>query len=1718
MFGSKGLLKATKSLSALVIFAIGLSYDTCLEAVVSRCVLFLDSLFDDGILVSIVDILYKYVGGIELPELLKGKTADEAFKMENTVTKPEALSSEALAIWETLKKGVFTKHLSYVVGTVFAFATCKIKNVEFSHPIVEKVMEHSQKDTIDAVDLVDHVVKLFNWVSTVGVACVTQKSLKPLFLNSGTLSKCHEKLYYWTYRYEEIVRSKDVDTIERTKMYVEVETLVKTLMEFTKIERDKFTTLQASSLHAKALELYNKVRDFVCKIDAVQVAFAIHLWGQPKVGKSYITPLVHEQVCLARGADYDESRNAQLNLMAPFQDEIVNSTQTITCNETLPTKITVNAQSAERSYNVSLALVDSCPFHPNKSSLEEKAKVTAQHISVISSGNTEQPYKDVATTPEAWCRRYLSVNQRVKPEFADEFGRMGRHTDGSNDYHLFDVYEIVFVPRQGTNTTEQKRKYFKLDGKDSVDLSTKEFLELIRILAINHFANEDKLLKIRSEKKHSGCKKCKRVAFMCKCVNGIASQTLAHQIACEAITIRSGRDCPERQRVAGMQGKCFYENGYCTYCNDEEPSDDSSLQSLTIPKTIAEMGIFTKKPKKEASVTRTIVSGATNILWTSCKTWLNPFVNIGTLLQIDKSVWDSTQEELVEELQWIPDTIGTTALSMIPPSWLIKQDGTPSWLGRRKDQFLKLLACEQQIFTPLSIIFKRAFTLSVIVSLLICFLTWSFFRYATPVIWLPVIKYEEQWHMGWKPLFPQYTKRNMMFKRYMLKIGFRDFWFDIFGYGMLIWQDFLGMFYYYWIWKEQHLACRLQEIPIVWWYWPIFAFFVTYFTSLCFMLLRRYYGITDRLRQLREKAAVNMPLQKSLYEQIQRHPDEYNQYIPTAIGVVGIVATGLYMWNKIRTNPEAELDLSKRRGNWSDWFTWNRQVPTGSGLMNMSSKETQNCIGKHLVVIKSIVDEQGKQREREVRGIYVAPGILVLPEHFFRRNIFVKGDYYDDQLLTMECNGVKHSKKVYKSEICPIEGKDLVVLFVARAPKMKKSIINLFPDTTGSDCHKANMLYKTCKDDKDTDNYQSEQLNVRYIDNVDCGGTNVGRGLEYSSSVAKSGYCGSPIVSDRRDGLILGLHTSSTCLPGPRVSYAQEILKGTLEKEIERLKNSVTYITTPESGDYNKPRLGFKMIEGPGHHPASKIYNSGELGQYGSIEILGHNKNLQKYRSRAKKTMISDSIAKICRKPNRWKGPDMSQPWKHHNAALIHLSNPPNEVPPEAIEWAVNDYLDGLRPLVDPYKKKHPNLCKILDIDQAVHGIYESMFMQHLNMKTSIGPIADGSGVKWASDLFEEIEPGDHNEKRWIMTTLAKQYFCEMLDNFRKGKKYGVNVRTCLKDEIVAEDSEKVRIFYIMECIFAILVRQYYLPIIEFLSHYPLTSETAVGINCASKEWSQMMDHLQEYAPDDVVTDWDYSKYDLRRSPDVMIASLNCYKEIGKMMGYSEDSLRIMDGIADELRNPIVNWNGTIMSVFLWSSGNSITVYGNGTENSLHNRCSFYVNGIKHLGREKFLELGSFRNWERIITYGDDGRSCSKKEYRFLSSFSAKKYYFDMIGMKITDAAKSNDPPEFLHKDESDFLKRKNVYHDALGTYVGALSQSSIWKMGHMTISREPEEDLAINAINSMLLEMFLHGEEQYENLRSDLQKVAKDVNIYTEKLDLTYQDRVQDWKEKYDH
>jgi hypothetical protein len=248
---------------------------------------------------------------------------------------------------------------------------------------------------------------------------------------------------------------------------------------------------------------------------------------------------------------------------------------------------------------------------------------------------------------------------------------------------------------------------------------------------------------------------------------------------------------------------------------------------------------------------------------------------------------------------------------------------------------------------------------------------------------------------------------------------------------------------------------------------------------------------------------------------------------------------------------------------------------------------------------------------------------------------------------------------------------------------------------------------------------------------------------------------------------------------------------------------------------------------------------------------------------------------------------------------------------------------------------------------------------------------------------------------------------------------------------------------------------------------------------------------------------------------------------IAKWSGnYSYKDITIMQSISFEVCSPLVAYNGTLLR-FLGTnpSGQNMTVYINSIVNSILNRLGFY-----HQYDETAIEedlpgyaaaLGRpvrFRDCNSIAIYGDDLKGSVIKGMDRHNHVSFAQFLADN-DMKFTMPDKESAPIPFMNDEDADFLKRKNRYDEELDSIVGMLDEMSIFKSLHAGLKSEdlsPKEVSAQN-IDGALREWFFHGREIFESRLDEMKQVADIANVFPLTLGVSYDDRVESWKEKYD-
>ncbi len=102
--------------------------------------------------------------------------------------------------------------------------------------------------------------------------------------------------------------------------------------------------------------------------------------------------------------------------------------------------------------------------------------------------------------------------------------------------------------------------------------------------------------------------------------------------------------------------------------------------------------------------------------------------------------------------------------------------------------------------------------------------------------------------------------------------------------------------------------------------------------------------------------------------------------------------------------------------------------------------------------------------------------------------------------------------------------------------------------------------------------------------------------------------------------------------------------------------------------------------------------------------------------------------------------------------------------------------------------------------------------------------------------------------------------------------------------------------------------------------------------------------------------------------------------------------------------------------------------------------------------------------------------------------------------------------------EEVDFLKRSSCYIQEIDTKLGKLDETSIFKSlcSNLKSKTACPSEVAASCVESALHEWFAYGKDHYEMRREQMKVVCERAKLPLSVLDITFEERVAHWKEKY--
>mgnify|MGYP003572027770 FL=1 len=713
--------------------------------------------------------------------------------------------------------------------------------------------------------------------------------------------------------------------------------------------------------------------------------------------------------------------------------------------------------------------------------------------------------------------------------------------------------------------------------------------------------------------------------------------------------------------------------------------------------------------------------------------------------------------------------------------------------------------------------------------------------------------------------------------------------------------------------------------------------------------------------------------------------------------------------------------------------------------------------------------------------LFINSNICLIPQHYFTK----------DKSFSVTCVGKEHTFETYINvyQSVRIGQKDMRLCFSPNGGSFP-NLIDYFPKKS-CDNHPIHQYWR--KDDK-TLTVDKAMAFSGVVRNALCDF----QGHYYTlQNNTFNGLCGAINVSQTTATAITGVHVGGMSNTPRGISV--EITQPELIKAIQELNEIDGVNVGGSEGVFPVEVLNTRILTNQKmsiKSPLKFLDCKPQFKYYGSC--IGGSTS----KSTVRPSFISDNVYKICGVPNTWSGPKMNPEWFGWRKCLSVLSQPARPFPATLLLRAIQDYKE---PIVHLIRNSEWKSIKPLSQVQTINGIPGMKFIDKMNMDTSIGFPLTGAKTNYIVDL----EPDEVYQEKQTFVPEIMEEIERVLDTYKRGERAYCTMKGCKKDEVLPSDKEKCRIFYGAPISLTYLIRKYFLPIVRIMQMNPLLSECAVGINAHSDEWDKLFKFIRTHGDKNIFAG-DYSKYDQRMPTQLIIAALRILIDFAKECDYTNEDITIMRAMVSDISSPFIAFNGDLLQLIEGGhiSGNSLTVIINGIAGSLNLRCGYF-----HFYPR---ELDSFRHHVSIMTYGDDNAgSVSKSRKRFnIRDFSA---FLSEYGQTYTMPDKESKLVPYMSISDTEFLKRKSVYHAALGYEIGALSETSIMKMLHNHVwsqersRQQTMESASAQNIGTALSEWFNHGPEIYEQRRLQMSEIAEISGIdymCKDELKLTYDER----------
>lgn len=446
-------------------------------------------------------------------------------------------------------------------------------------------------------------------------------------------------------------------------------------------------------------------------------------------------------------------------------------------------------------------------------------------------------------------------------------------------------------------------------------------------------------------------------------------------------------------------------------------------------------------------------------------------------------------------------------------------------------------------------------------------------------------------------------------------------------------------------------------------------------------------------------------------------------------------------------------------------------------------------------------------------------------------------------------------------------------------------------------------------------------------------------------------------------------------------------------------------------------------------------------------------------------------------------------------ATLTELANQVTRIDPDYLNWAIEAYVSKCSTATDFAKDT------IWDVDTCINGHADTM-ASSMPKKTSAG-FPDG-GKK-----YDHLVPHyDHDGAlvNFSLTPEMEQKVHSMLHTASEGRRNGIIYKTCPKDEprdAAKVSDRKIRQFVLAPLSFFVLCKKFLGAFMGIYTRNFLTTETTGGINPFSPDWKKVHGSLSSF---DRVINGDFSKFDKKSSTLMIMAAMSvvirikkaALKSLGKTMSTEYENALL--SIGSDIANPLIMMDRDLFEIpGSLSSGVLPTFLFNNIINCLYIRMAFYTLFSHQCpSATKAQCQEAFDANVRFFALGDDNTYTVSPQALPFFNFTSIQLYFQSIGLKYTNADKTDDVYGSLSLEKATIGKRKWRFDEESHMMMCPIEKPSIMKMLSIGVLSKavPLSEQQEQAIVSAIPEFVQYGRAEYLARIKDLQAILPDYDF----------------------